>query len=149
VGFVEGGRFHVREHAADQRFISKKFRRNCGVRLQSKRTMVSLRCIRGNKLSQTGTERRRTSQDLLREPSEVRRRRRQIGEQVPDLRIFLPLTLHRLNEIEVRARLRVPFDPREKHRIHAQECFDLTQQVKAVARRLLRSFSPAPVVQAL
>jgi hypothetical protein len=25
----------------------------------------------------------------------------------------------------------------------------LTQQVKAVARRLLRSFSPAPVVQAL
>jgi len=74
VRLVEGRRFHVREHTADQRFIAKKFRRNCGVRLQSKRTIVPLGGIRGNELPKPRAERRGTPQDLLGKSSKVRRR---------------------------------------------------------------------------
>jgi hypothetical protein len=57
VRLVEGRRFHVREHTADQRFIAQKFRRNCGVRLQSKRTIVPLGRIRGDELPKPRAER--------------------------------------------------------------------------------------------
>ena len=39
---VERRRFEVGQDAFNERRVSKEFRRNCGVGLQSKRTLVSL-----------------------------------------------------------------------------------------------------------
>jgi len=114
---VEARRFEIREDRIDQGGIAKKFRRNCGVGLQSKRAVVALRGVRRDELAQSRAERRRAAQDGLRESGEMIRRR-QIRKQVPDLRVFGPLLLHLLDERTVRPGLRVLFDAGQKHRFH-------------------------------
>ena len=109
---VERRRFEVGQDAFNERGVSKQFRRNCGVGLQSKRTLVSLGGVRCDELTQPWTERRRPAQDLLREPREVIGRLRQVGKEVPDLRVFDALCLHLLDERSIRARLRIVLDIR-------------------------------------
>lgn len=118
VPIVERRSLEVGQHALDQRFVAEKFRRNCGVGVDSKRAVIALGGVCRNQLAQTGTERRRTAQDFLREPGQMSGCRREIGEQMPDLRVLETLAPHRLNEIEVGSGLRVSFDIRQEHWIH-------------------------------
>jgi hypothetical protein len=115
---VEKGRFVVGEDGIDERRVAQKFRRNCGVRLQSKGTMIALRRIGGNQLAQTGAERRRTAKDLLREARQMLRRARKEREQVPDLRVLRTLAAHLVDECFVGPGLRVLLHARQKHRFH-------------------------------
>jgi hypothetical protein len=57
VSLVEPRRFEVRENSANERFIAQQFRRNCGVRLDSKGTIVAVRGIRRDQLPHTRAER--------------------------------------------------------------------------------------------
>jgi hypothetical protein len=109
---VERRRFEVGQDAFNERGVPKQFRRNCGVGLQSKGTLVSLGSVSGDELTQSWTERRRPTQDLLCEAREVIRRLRQVGKEVPDLRVFDALRLHLLDERSIRARLRIVLDIR-------------------------------------
>jgi hypothetical protein len=109
---IERRRFDVGQDAFNERGVSKQFRRNCGVGLQSKRTLVPLGGVRGDELTQPWTERRRPAQDLLREPRKVIGGLRQVGKEVPNLRVFDALCLHLLDERSIRARLRIVLDIR-------------------------------------
>jgi len=71
VAFVEPGRLDIRQHRLNEAGVAEQFRRNCGVRFQSKRTIVAFRRIRGNQLSQPRAERGWSAEDRLREASEV------------------------------------------------------------------------------
>jgi hypothetical protein len=115
---VERRRFEIGQDAFNERGVPKQFRRNCGVGLQSKRTLVSLGGVSRDELTQPWTERRRPAQDLLREPREVFRRLRQVGKEVPDLRVLDALRLHLLDERPIWARLRVVLDIRQEHGFH-------------------------------
>ena len=68
VALVERRRLGVCEHRANQRRVAEEFRRNCGVRADSKRAVIALRGVRGDQLAETGAERSGTTQDFLREP---------------------------------------------------------------------------------
>jgi len=117
---VERRRFEIGQDAFNERGISKQFRRNCGVGLQSKGTLVPLGGVGRDQLTQPWAERRRPAQDLLREPREVFGRLRQVGKEVPDLRVFEALRLHLLDERPIRARLRVVLDIRQEHGFHGR-----------------------------
>jgi hypothetical protein len=56
---VERRRFEVGQDAFNERGVPKQFRRNCGVGLQSKGTLVSLGGVSCDQLTQPWTERRR------------------------------------------------------------------------------------------
>jgi hypothetical protein len=58
---VEGRAFQIAKNAPHQLFVAQQFRRNCGVRLQSEGTFVSIRSVGGNQLSHARAERRRTA----------------------------------------------------------------------------------------
>ena len=57
VTLVERRRSDVTKDRLDQAGVIKQFRRNCGVRLDSKGTVIALRGIRGDQFAQAGTER--------------------------------------------------------------------------------------------
>jgi hypothetical protein len=105
VPIVERRGLDTFEDTADERFVAKQFRRDRGVGLDSKRTIVPLRGIRGDELPYAWRERRRAAKNLLGEPREMLRGLRAVGEQVPDLRILAALPLHHLNRITIRPRL--------------------------------------------
>jgi hypothetical protein len=115
---VERRRFEIGQDAFNERGVPEQFRRNCGVGLQSKGTLVALGRVRRNQLTQPWTERRRPAQDLLREPREVFGRLRQVGKEVPDLGVLGALRAHLLDERSIRTRLRVVLDIRQEHGFH-------------------------------
>jgi len=118
VSIVERRCLDVAEDAGDEVGIAEQFRRNCGVGLDSKRTEIALRRIRGDQLAQSGTERRRAAKDLLREAREMLGGRGEIREEVPDLRILGILPLHLFDQGAVWPRLRMAFDVRKEHWLH-------------------------------
>jgi hypothetical protein len=118
VSIVERGRFDIGQDTRDERFVAQQFRRNCGVRLDSKGAVIALRGKRRDQFPHARTERRRPAQHFLRKARKVRRRRRQVCEEVPDLRVFGSLLAHGLDQIAVWARLWILLDTGEKHRIH-------------------------------
>jgi hypothetical protein len=117
---VERRRFEIGQDAFNERGVLKQFRRNCGVGFQSKRTLVSLGRVSRNQFTQPRTERRRPPQDLLREPREVFCCLRQVGEEMPDLRVLGAVRPHLLDQRPIRARLRVVLDIRQEHGFHVR-----------------------------
>src|ERR1017187_6650957 len=95
--FVQSGGLQSLQDAPNQFLAAQKFRRNCGVRLQSKRAIVSIGGIRRNQLANPGAERPRASQDLLSESGQVFGSFWKIGEHVPDLRILAAVRLHHVD----------------------------------------------------
>ena len=81
------------EDARDQLFTPEQFRRNCGVGLQSKRTIVAVRSIGGDEFPETRAKRRWAPHDLLGKASQVICGLRREREQVPDLRVFRAVRL--------------------------------------------------------
>jgi hypothetical protein len=59
--FVERRSFEIAQHAPNQLLISQQFRRNCGVGLQSKRTIVAVRSAGRDEFPNAGAERRRSA----------------------------------------------------------------------------------------
>ena len=116
--FVEKRRFVVGQDGIDEGGIPQKFRRNCGVGLQSKGTVIALRGVGGNQLAQAGAERRGAAENFLREAREMIGRAGEKREQVPDLRIFRALAPHLIDEGFVRPGLWVLLHGRQKHRLH-------------------------------
>jgi ABC-type phosphonate transport system ATPase subunit len=66
----------VPQHAFDQLLVAQKFRRNCGVRLDSKRAVVAVGRIGRDELSDAWAEGRGPTKDFLRELRQVLRRPR-------------------------------------------------------------------------
>ena len=75
-------------------FIFEKVRRDRGVGLQSKRTVIPCGGQRRNQLTHAGGKRRRAAHDLMSPTFEVLRCVRLVGEQMPDLRKWRPAFLH-------------------------------------------------------
>jgi len=71
VTVVECRRLNVSKDGVDEFGVTKQHRRNCGVRLDSKGTMVALRGVRGDQLTETRAERRWAAEDLLCESSQM------------------------------------------------------------------------------
>jgi hypothetical protein len=116
--FVEPGRLDIGQHRFDERRVTKQLRRNCGVRFQSKRAMVTLRRVCRDQFADPRTQRCRPAEDFLSEASQVLSRCRQIREQVPDLRILGSLLLHLFDQCPVRAGLRILLDVWKEHWFH-------------------------------
>ena len=57
VAIVEPAGFDIGQDRLDERRVTKQFRRNCGVRLDSKRAVVAARRVGGDQLAQAGAER--------------------------------------------------------------------------------------------
>jgi len=116
--FVQLRMSQVPQYAPDQFLIAQQLRRDRGVRLQSKRAVVSIRREGGNQLADARTERSRAAQNFLREARQVLGGLGQIGEHVPDLRILRPALLHHADHVRIGSRLRVLLDTGQKHRFH-------------------------------
>src|ERR1700753_3846052 len=86
--------------------------------LHSKRAMVAGGSERGNKLPQTGRERAIAAHDSLRKCAQMISCFRAIGEEMPDLRIFLPGCLNLTQQIGAWSGERMVFNVREKHGFH-------------------------------
>jgi len=115
---VEFGVFQIAQDPPDQFFIAQQFGRDRGVGLQSKWAVVVIGSESRDQLADTRTEGSRAAQDLLGKARQVNRGRGQIGEQMPDLGIFRAALLHGADHVRKRARLRILFDARQKHRLH-------------------------------
>ena len=116
--FVEDRRFVVGQDGIDEGRIVQKFRRNCGVSLQSKGAMIAPRRVGGNQFAQAGAERRGAAEDLLREACEMIGCAWQKREQMPDLRVLRALASHLIDERFVGPGLWILLHTREKHRLH-------------------------------
>lgn len=102
VPFVEARRLDVGQDRFDEGRVTEQLRRNCGVGFQSKGAVVALRRVCRNQFTESRTQRRGPAENLLREASQMIGRCRQIGKQVPDLRVLGPLLLHLFDERPVR-----------------------------------------------
>jgi hypothetical protein len=80
VTVVERRRLNVTKDGVDEFSVTKQYRRNCGVRLDSKRTTIALRGVRGDQLTKTWAERRWATKNLLRESSKMISGGRQKGK---------------------------------------------------------------------
>jgi hypothetical protein len=107
---AQSGAFQIPDYSLHQVFVSQQFRRDRGVRLQSKRTLILRRGVRRNQLAKSRSQRAGLSHDLLREPRQMAGRLWLEGEHMPDLRIFRPCRLHRANTVLIRAWPRTVFD---------------------------------------
>jgi len=92
--FVERRSFEIVQNAPDQVLISQQFRRNCGVRLQSKWTIVAVGSARGDQFAHARAEWRRSTENLLGKARQVVGGFRQEGEHVPDLRVLGAVVAH-------------------------------------------------------
>jgi hypothetical protein len=118
VFFVQPGGFQIAEYAPNQFFASQQFRRNCGVRLQSKRAIVAVRRVCGDQFANTGTDRRGTPKNFLSESRQVVGGFRKKREQVPDLWILFTALAHRPDGRRPGRGLVVILDIRQEHRFH-------------------------------
>jgi hypothetical protein len=116
----------IAEDAPDEILATQKFRRNCGVGLYSKRTVVPVRRVSGDQLANARADRSGPAQNLLREAGEMLRGFRVECEKMPDLRIFGPAFPHRLNHGGVGRGLRIRLYFREEHRVHSGSAFDVS-----------------------
>jgi len=110
--------FQILQHAPHQLLAAQQFSRNCGVRLQSKRTVVPVRCVRGDQLPNPRRNWPFLAHDLLREPRQMLRGSRPECKHVPDLRILASRFLHHPDHVAIGAGLRILLHPRKKHRLH-------------------------------
>jgi len=104
--------FQIFQHAPHQVFVPQQLSRNCGVRFQSKRTIVPIGRVGGDQLPDARRKRRLLAHDFLRKPRQVFGGSRQERKHVPDLRIFGAPLLHHPHQIAIRARLRILLNPR-------------------------------------
>src|ERR1039458_1754649 len=68
---IERGSFEILQHSPDQFFTFQQFRRNCGVGLQSKRTVVAVRRIGGDQFADSRTKWGLSAHNLLRESRQL------------------------------------------------------------------------------
>lgn len=127
---IETRSLQIAQHAPNQfpitgPFLGEQFRRDRGVALQSKRTLVAVRRKSRDQFAQAGADRRRTAQYFLREPRQMVRCVWKIGEHVPNLRILLARLLLSLDEVQVRGRLAAAFHIGKEHGLHARAALDV------------------------
>ena len=88
-------------------FLAQEDRRDRGVRLGSKGTVIPGRCVCRNQFPKCRSQRAGLAHNLLRELRQMMRSLRQEGEHVPDLRILGPGRSHGLDCIGIGGGLRV------------------------------------------
>lgn len=110
--------FQIVKYSGNEFLAPKQFRRNCGVILRSKWTVVSDRSEGRDQLPYTGTNGTITAHDLLRERAEMRGRLGAVREQMPNLRVFSSSRLRHPNEICCWAGFGIVFNIRQKDRLH-------------------------------
>jgi hypothetical protein len=114
----EQGLFRVRDGRSgvvgDDRIdlgaVFQQFRRNCGVALDSKRTLIARRSECGNQFPLSGGQGRGPAHDLLREPCEVLADAGFVPEQMEDLRDHGPRGFHLLEQLRVGTRAGLVFN---------------------------------------
>jgi hypothetical protein len=119
VFFVEQGSFQIVQYTPDEFFALQQFSRNCGVRLQSERTVIFVRGVGRDQFTDARAEWGRPAEYLLREARQMIGRFRVESEHVPDLRIFCSAFPHSVDYGLPGRRLSAPLDIRKKHWLHS------------------------------
>lgn len=122
---LEGTGLDAGENRPDECFaiveralLGEQQRRDRGVRLRSKRTVVLCGGIGGDQLAEAGCEWAGFPHDLLGELGQVMGRSREEGEEAPDLGILLAAGVHNLYRVGVWGRFGIVLNPGKKHRFH-------------------------------
>jgi hypothetical protein len=118
LGFGERRRRDILDDSRDQGFVPEQFRRNCGVRFQSKRAIVACRSVSGNEFAEAGAQRGGFAHDGLREALQVLGGMRLKREHVPDLWVLGAGFAGGLDEIPERALGFGGFHIAKKHGFH-------------------------------
>ena len=109
----------VFQHRRHQARVFQQFRRDRGVRADSKRARIAARGESSNEFPLAGRERRGSAHQLLREAREMVGHSRLEGEQVENLRDRKALRFQLSKPRARRPRLCRPFDILQENRIHA------------------------------
>lgn len=118
LGFGEVGGFEILKDIPDEGLVSEELSRDRGVRIQSKRTVISLRRVGGDQLPKTRGQGRIFPENLLCESGEMLRCLRTESEQMPDLRILLSPALHGGDRVCPRRGRRIGLHFRQEHGFH-------------------------------